>query len=229
MKNKNLKEYGFEFLLIFIAVISAFALNNWNENRKDLNTENKILTEIVNGLKKDIEDVKLNMGGHEDGLESCKYFSDMLFGLNVRSDSVIWKFRNLTRDYVSIQNVAGYETLKSKGLEIIKNDSLRSEIISLYEFDYNILKKFEEEYSEMQFQENYYKEIGNILAPNFKIDKNGEIIGINLPLKISKAERNKILLHLWKIKHNREFILGYYGQVVIKINDLIEKIRKEIE
>ena len=49
-------------------------------------------------------------------------------------------------DYISIQNISGYETLKSNGLELIRDDSLRFEIITLYEYDYSILKKFEEEY-----------------------------------------------------------------------------------
>ncbi|MFK7748164.1 MAG: hypothetical protein AB8B65_07230 [Kordia sp.] len=39
IKIKNWKKYTFEFLSIFIAVISAFALNNWNENRNNRNAE----------------------------------------------------------------------------------------------------------------------------------------------------------------------------------------------
>ena len=54
MKRKRtykLVKYTFEFLSIFIAVISAFALNNWNDNRRDRLAENKILTEIYNGRR----------------------------------------------------------------------------------------------------------------------------------------------------------------------------------
>lgn len=50
MKKANWEKIGFEFLSIFIAVTSAFALNNWNENRRDDNAANKILAEISNGL-----------------------------------------------------------------------------------------------------------------------------------------------------------------------------------
>ena len=64
----NWKKLGLEFLSIFIAVISAFALNNWNENRRDNEAANKILAEISNGLKKDIDDVRINKKGHEDGI-----------------------------------------------------------------------------------------------------------------------------------------------------------------
>jgi hypothetical protein len=65
-------------------------------------------------------------------------------------DSVRQYYFLLTRDFVSIQSTSGYETLKSKGLELIKNDSLRTKIISLYEYDYKTLTQVEEEYNELQ-------------------------------------------------------------------------------
>ena len=229
MKKKKWKKYAFEFLSIFVALISAFALSNWNDNRKDSLSENKILTEISNGLEKDLDDIKLNIDGHKTGISACNYFRDVFAGKNIETDSLMFHYFNLTRDFVSIQNTAGYETLKSKGLELIKNDSLRLKIISLYEYDYNTLRKLEEEYTEMQFQENYFKEINEELAPNFKIDSNGNITGIDLPIKIQENKRNKLLLYLWKIQSNRIFILQYYSEIEKKINNVKENINNEIK
>jgi hypothetical protein len=229
MKFIHWKKHGFEFLSIFIAVVSAFALNNWNENRRDDNSENKILIEISNGLQKDLNDIKLNVSGHKSGISACNYFRKAFVGKDIETDSLMFHYSKLTRDFVSIQNIAGYETLKSKGLELIKNDSLRTKIISLYEYDYNTLRKLEEEYAEMQFQENYSKEINEELAPNFKIDKNGNITGINLPLKITENKKNKLLLYLWQIQKNRSFILRYYSDIENKINEVRENIKTEIK
>lgn len=225
----NWKEYGFEFLSIFIAVVAAFALNNWNENRRDALSENKILTEILNGLEKDLNDIKINVIGHENGISACNYFRNAFLGKKIETDSLMFHYFNLTRDFVSIQNTAGYETLKSKGLELIKNDSLRLKIISLYEYDYNSLRKLEEEYTEMQFQENYFKEINEGLAPNFRINNNGNITGIDLPIKIQENKRNKLLLYLWKIQTNRIFILQFYSVIEKKINEVRENINNEIK
>jgi hypothetical protein len=227
IKLENWKKHGIEFLSVFIAVVSAFALNNWNENRRNDNSEDKILIEISNGLEKDLDDIKLNIFGHKCGISACNYFRKSFAGKNVESDSLMFYYRNLTRDFVSIQNIAGYETLKSRGLELIKNDSLRLKIISLYEYDYNSLRKLEEEYSEMQFHENYYKEINEELAPNFNIDENGNITGIDLPLKIQKNTKNKLLLYLWKIKTSRVFILQYYTEIEKKINEVRENIKEK--
>lgn len=228
IKLGNLTKYGFEFLSIFIAVISAFALNNWNENRRDAHSENKILIEISNGLEKDLDDIKLNKGGHKSGITACNYFREAFAGKVVKVDSLMIHYFNLTRDFVSIQNIAGYETLKSKGLELIKNDSLRLQIISLYEYDYNTLRKLEEEYSEMQFQESYFKEINVALAPHFKVDENGMIIGFDLPFKFQDRVRNELLLYLWKIQSNRIFILQFYADIEKKIIDVRENIDIEI-
>jgi len=229
MKLKVWKKHGFEFLSIFIAVISAFALNNWNENRKAATSENKILTEIANGLKKDLIDIQGNKLGHQNGVSACNYFRAILAEKNVNTDSLMNHYINLTRDFISIQNTAGYETLKSRGLELVKNDSLRLKIISLYEFDYQILRKLEEEYSEMQFNENYFKEINKNLASNFMFDKNNKVIGFDLPLTVPLKEKKVLLLYLTKIEINRNYIMRYYDTMEGKVSEIQKAIKSEIK
>jgi len=230
IKLKGWKKYGIEFFSIFIAVISAFALNNWNDLRKDSVSEEKILTEISNGLEKDLDDVRGNKLGHEFGIKSVDFFKDLLVQKDTISTNIFLKnYFSLTRDFFSVQNTSGYESLKSKGLEIIKNDSLRSKIISMYEIDYVILRKFEEEYNETQFQENYFQEINHILAPNFEFDESKSFKRINLPLKISEKNEKIFLADLWKIKQNRIKVLNYYNLVEGKIIDLNEEIKTELK
>lgn len=91
---KNWKKYSVDFLSIFIAVISAFALNNWNDNRKDRIAESKILTEISNGLKKDLEDVKENKLGHEQGIKSVSFFKKLLTQKDSISKDSIYGLKN---------------------------------------------------------------------------------------------------------------------------------------
>lgn len=225
---KSWKNYGFDFLSIFIAVISAFALNNWNDNRRSNLAEQKILNEISNGLKKDIEDVEANMQGHKEGIKAIKYFRSAIGQKEVPQDSAIYYYIILTRDFISIQNRAGYETLKSRGLELIQKDSLRTQIISMYEYDYNILQKLEEEYSEMQFNDNYFKEINQSLAPNIIVNDDIVITGMSFPLNIPNEEKNVLLLYLFKMHYNRMFILQYYKDLEEKIKKIIQEIDAEL-
>jgi hypothetical protein len=229
IKAKKWNKYIFEFLSIFLAVIFAFALNNWNGNRKDRYAENKILSEINIGLARDLKDIKENKSGHKIGLKAVNYFTRAIANKPVSKDSLLIYYFSLTRDFISIQNISGYETLKSKGLELIQNDSLRSEIISIYEYDYNTLRKLEENYYELQFHENYFKEINYILSQNLQFNQDKQITGINIPLELEKDKEKLILTYLWQIQSNRNFILRYYNEVENKIKELKSKIENELK
>lgn len=222
------KKYLFEFASIFVAVTAAFALNKWNDNRKSAKAENKILIEIYNGLEKDLEDIQLNERGHKQGVDAANYFGRLGANKDIDQDSLFFHYLNLTRDFTSIQNTTGYQTLKSRGLELIENDELRSEIISLYEYEYATLLKLEEEYDELQFQSQYFKEVNDILSPEFKLKDGSGIVGINVPLTIAENDKKKLIVYLWKMKLNRNFILTYYQQTTSKIKSLRSAIQKEL-
>ena len=70
MNNLNWKKYALEFISIFIAVVSAFAINNWNDNRNNIISEQKILIEIKNGIEIDIQDFNGNIIGAQTEFKS---------------------------------------------------------------------------------------------------------------------------------------------------------------
>ena len=223
------KKYFSEFALIFISVILAFALTEWSNNQGKKISEEKIFLEILNGLKKDSIDLTGNIDAHKNGIKACKYWRKVITDNKADKDSLIGYYFLLTRNVISIQNISGYETLKSKGLETIKNNSLRAKIINLYEFDYQVMKKFEEDYKENQFFDNYFFQINEKIAPNLKFDSNGNIYDINLPLTITNSEKNILLSYLWKIQMSR-IEREYAGKSLKKkINTLYKEIDKEIK
>lgn len=225
----NREKYVFEFLSVFVAVFLAFALNSWREDQRDYKAELKILTEIANGLEKDREDLQLNIKGHRQGLRACAFFQHIIAGKEEKPDSLPWHYIALTRDFITIQNASGYETLKSKGLELIKDDELRTQIISLYEYNYQTLQKMEEEYYELQFQRNYFHAINQVLAPQFRYDQNGNLAGMQQPLQLKDSDRKCLLSYLWKIKVNRRFMIPFYEQVLQKVSLLEAKIEQELQ
>ncbi|MEM7298126.1 MAG: hypothetical protein AAF391_07655 [Bacteroidota bacterium] len=228
MKKQNWKKYAYEFVSIFVAVVSAFALNNWNDNRRDRIAESKILTEIQHGLEKDRQDVQLNVMGHEFGIRACAFFRNLINEEEQSLDTLVAYYFEFTRDFVAIQNASGYETLKSKGFELLKNDSLRTKIISLYEYDYQLLRKLEEDHGELQFFDNYFHEINRLISPHLEFDVNGQISGIDLPLDLNESDKKLLLSYLWKIQQNRRFMLWYYEQVEEKIDELEKEISSEL-
>jgi hypothetical protein len=226
---KTIKKYFSDFFLIFISVFLAFSLSEWSNNQNNKISEEKIFLEILNGLEKDSIDLIGNIDAHKKGTKACNYWRRIISENKASKDSLIGYYYFLTRNVIFIQNRSGYETLKSKGLETIKNDSLRTKIISLYEFDYQVMKKFEEDYKENQFFDSYFFKINEKIAPNIKFDSIGNIKDINLPLNINSYERNILLSYLWKIQMSRMEREFAGKSLKKKINTLYREIYKELK
>lgn len=225
----NWRRYFFEFISIFLGVSLAFALNKWNENNNRYESSQKTLLEIRNGLALDKIDFQSNRKGHEHGVYACHYFREYLKGEEVNKDSVVIYFHALLRDYISIQNRSGYESLKVKGLELVKDDSLRLQIISLYDYYYEIIEKIEEEYAENQFHENYFSSINNLLADYMVFDDHGKLIHFKPPQYLSSQSKNLLLSYLWMIEKNRSFTKDNYVIVEAKVKQLIDHIDEAVE
>ena len=218
-----------EFLSVFFGVTLAFALNTWNENRKDIQSETKILSEIRNGLQMDLFDFNDNINGHNLGIQACDYFRKVINNEPIVQDSFQRYYFLLLRDFISVQNKTGYESLKSKGLELIRNDSLRHNIISLYDFHFEIIEKLEETYSENQFNENYFEPINKLLSEHFIFNEKGRITGIENPIRLSEEDRKTLLSYFLRVEANRKYLLKYYNAVKKMIETLIKQIEAEIE
>ena len=231
MENKTGRYFKYaigEIVLVVIGILIALQINTWNENKKTTEIENKILIEISNGLEKDLIDVGINKNGHILGLNAIRYWTKIINNEKVNIDSIQIQYHRLLRNFVSVQNTSGYESLKSRGLEIVKNDSLRLEIISLYEENYNIIKNIEEEYHENKFYKNYYKEINSLISSNFIYDNKGNLESFELPLSLSQENKKEFLSYLMKIKSGREFTISIYDNLELKIKETLKQINLEI-
>ncbi|MFT5753022.1 MAG: putative RNA-binding protein associated with RNAse of E/G family [Flavobacterium sp.] len=217
-----------EIVLVVIGILIALSINNWNNTKISSKVEQNILEEIANGLNEDLPDVKHNIEGHKKGIKACIYWRKIINNEQVETDSVALNYWNLTRNFVASQNISSYESLKSRGLELITNDSLRLQIISLYETDYNILKTLEEDYDEFQFHKNYFKDINHFVSPHLVFNKEGDIQTIQIPLHLSEEEKKEFLSYLWKIEKNRNVALNYYSDLEKKIIQSKKNIDKKI-
>lgn len=231
MKIKKIKlgKYFFDFLSVFFAVVAAFALDNWNENQKDTLAEEKILTEIRNGLYLDLKDLNENREGHMRGLRACTSFEKIFKGETIPQDSVKIHYAYLTMVGTSTMNTIGYESLKSRGLEIIKNDSIRLKIIELYNLDYQNLKKFTEETPSTQIFEYTYTPINNVISNYLNYGLDGHISGLDQPIFLPKKTQKLMLSHIWRLRVIRSAMLILYQETEVKINDLLKRINQKLD
>ncbi|SMG51689.1 hypothetical protein SAMN05661096_03808 [Marivirga sericea] len=224
MKKIKWRKFIFEFLSIFIAVISAFGLTNWSNNRNNKNSELKILTEIKNGIGMDKQDFKVNITGHNLSLKANHKFRELLKGKSIREDSVEVLYTSLFRDYTAVINGSGYESLKEAGLKTISNDTLRFQIISLYDYYYGIIQLLDE-INEMQSFENYFEPVNSLLHPYMEFDDSGDLVRINSPDDLSTREQKEILSYLWRLEKNRNYKLDKYKSII----KVMDSVRNNIE
>lgn len=224
-KSRNsLSRFVLEIFSIFLGVTIAFLASHLNEQRKERLIERKTLQEVIIELKSDISDIRTNMSGHKLGIEAVTLFQNYSNGEAVNYDSLSIYFDRLYRDYISITNTTAYETLRSRGIEIISNDQLRADIVELYDFAYEIIQKLEEEYYPAQFHKNYFDDISDYFEEYIEVE------GDNIKfIKPHRGKPNaKMLLILREIKQWRMFNITSYEETEKKILKLIDDIETEL-
>lgn len=213
-KGKYIKYAIGEIVLVVIGILIALSINNWNENRKLDIYERKMLREIYASLKAD----------HL----MCQ---NMLAGLNrmeIANDSIIKFLKNDTGDLTTVRGyftttalssnldfkLSAYESLKSRGLDIISNDSLRKSLSNLYDFRYP--------YS-LYLVSNYNIHLRNEWRPfmidnfQFNIEGNDDEI-IRRPLYWDKLKSNPKMRNILIL--NRYLIIGQKDNLKEIINEL---------
>jgi len=217
-----------EIVLVVIGILIALQLNLWKEDAKSVKIEHKILEEIRNGLEKDLADIAHNRRGHTNGIRSCAYWNKVIHGQQLSTDSIDFYYWYLTRSFTLAQNTASYESLKSRGLELITNDTLRLQITNMYQVEYVPMKALEESYSETQFHEAYQVAINRIMAPMLVFNDAGELVSVNTSVQLGDEARNELMSYFWRITRNRQHVLKNYVTLEAQIQQLRARISEEL-
>lgn len=211
-------------------MVSAFALSTWNEGRSSKQSENKILIELQNSIQTDIKDFKNNISGNKLSLRADKVFRDLIENKEIDQDSIGLMYTVLFRDYIPIINRSAYESFKANNLKTITNDSLRLQIIKLYDYYYSIIEALEYEVDEMKSYDNYFSEINTMLNPYMKFDRDsGDLISIKGPINLNVSQKKKILSYLWRIRNNRKYKLSRYNSIINAIKKVKGSIQNELD
>ena len=128
-----------EIFLVVIGILIALQLNNWNETRKEKVIEISILKELLNDYNSDLlsleEDILLN----KRAIKSNELIKKALANNLKYHDSLDFHFGSIQYNTQFTINTGGYENLKSRGFEIITNDSIRKVIIEVQDEWYDYL------------------------------------------------------------------------------------------
>ena len=214
-----------EIILVVIGILIALSINNWNEEKNTKAEESKILSEIKATLETDIYTINANISDANKSIESIQIIKKQIQLAKPTNDSLGYHFAQFLEWSTSNINTGPYETLKTKGLDLISNDKLRNEIINYFEqlVKHNIDQN-------VYLSNNYYLEYCSKLF-NTVGYMSEDATGLNLliPNDFKTLKRDVIFSNLLNTKEDELNYKKLVLSVAVKsVNDLIKMINEEL-
>ena len=123
-----------EILLVVIGILLALQINNWNEWRKDRQTEKEIIQNLTENLEMILETLKADVENLSTYNRSAQIVISVLDKKLPFSDSLSTHFhRARVPKFLLSISISGYEQYKNKGFDMILNDQIKDEIITFFE------------------------------------------------------------------------------------------------
>ena len=142
LKNAFLKGFPtalLEISLIFVGITLAIGFENWNTERKERQEELSLLGELRSNLEENMTILARIIAFNEGTVASYRTLLGHLDAGKPYSDDLIPHFSKLDHWASPYMTSSAYETLKSRGLDIISDSSLRQQIVKLFEVNYVVL------------------------------------------------------------------------------------------
>lgn len=157
MKSK-ISEYILQVLTIIIGVLIAFYLTQYGERTNKNQNEKDVLNQLYLELKDNLDDLENDFQLHKVGLFGNLRAIQFYDKKEPLTDSLIMDLYWMSRDEYIFPSTSGYENLKSFGLNLIKDDTLREQITIIYNHDFPRLTT----------GNTFYPDINEYLTPYFK-------------------------------------------------------------
>ncbi|MEJ2585763.1 MAG: DUF6090 family protein [Robiginitalea sp.] len=133
IRQRLLTNNKFSKYLLYIGILIALQIDNWNEDRKERALEQKVLIQIYNSISQDTN--ALN--------QEYRYFQRVLDAANLikaRLDSEAPYEARLDTAFAWISNInvveaeyTAFNRLVNIGVDLVKDDSLRNALVSYYD------------------------------------------------------------------------------------------------
>ena len=125
-----------EIALIFVGITLAIGFENWNTERKEAQEELALLTELKSNLEENMTILARIITFNEETVVSYRTLLSHIGAKQPYSDDLVPHFTKLDHWASPYLTSSAYETLKSRGLDIISDSSLRQQIVRLFEVNY---------------------------------------------------------------------------------------------
>ena len=134
IRNTNYFKYALgEILLVVVGILIALQVNNWNEERKLIAYQNTMLKEVQKQLKSDYKMVCSSIPYIENIMHDIHELAAIKSNPEYPSDSLQYYMDQIKDFGIAVSfNTSAYESVKSGGLEKIRNPEIRNLLANLY-------------------------------------------------------------------------------------------------
>lgn len=151
-----------EVSLIFVGISLALAADGWNDRRQDREDENELLVEIATSLRNDLRNIETDLAYVEEKDTHLERLENHVQDGRPYDDDLARSFSYVRTWQTSRLNIAAFEALKSRGLDVVSDRALRISLIDFYDGtrvlieDRDRIDRFEvQNYVEPYFQKNF--------------------------------------------------------------------------
>jgi len=171
--NKPLKYLRYaigEIVLVVIGILIALSINNWNEERKNADLEKKYLQSIRKELEINIKTATTEKEFNDFQIHNVEVILDCL----ENSSSHDLTELIVALEHVGFQTTINYtknvwnELYATGNIGILKNDSIKNNLVELYKNMNEVIEHEEWEWSKYNF--GYRRLVGDIIPPKMRIE-----------------------------------------------------------
>lgn len=211
-----------EFILVILGILIALQIENWNQNRQVRKLESVLLNELLLNLNTDYEDIRFNINALNIVLNSSEIVLSQLEEKSPYNDSLEYHFGELTKATIFNKNLSAFESIKSIGLDIIKNNTLRQQISYLYSVKYDIIERIERLHHQVIIERLY-----PICGEHFRtIEIPVGSAGLAIPIDYLDLYDNDVFKEA--VKQSMVYLILQIQEYQLARN-LIQKLMSEIE
>jgi hypothetical protein len=215
-----------EVILIVIGILLALYLNNLNNEKTSKLVEIELLNELKANIRGSIKSFERTIESEKEYLDYNLLILDYLDNKRPFDDILLKPFSTYFWTVSSNPISGGYTYLKSKGIDLITNDSLRQNLSVLFENEFLIIKEENEVWANNLQQNISYPYHVNHFRRYFLHDS---ISGYN---EVTKPFNYNDLIKDDKFKSINAEIISNRNWNITSLQDLIKKsevIVNEIE
>lgn len=230
--------YGFETLAVVVGILVAFALDNWNEERK----QDLLEIEYLNGLKSDLANdtayYNSRIANSEWIKEHHRTFIHQMYQTqnSLEEVRVLFSHVDYNSEYLTTHNSTYVELTNSGNLSILSNSALKDLIIDYYRVHERAATHITE-FNEVSSR--HLVEVGNVVRNYAKLHLH--LIGIyddsfiiaksewdfmNDPLS-EKFQTIEYTVGVYSLKHTA--FLKYFNQLREMSIQLISEVQKDLD